>query len=40
VKDLTRFINQAALAMSLLLGCFERATTATSMAIGKSSAID
>jgi hypothetical protein len=26
--------------MSLLLGCFERATTATSMAIGKPSAID
>src|SRR5258708_32039872 len=34
------FLKEPMLAMSLLLGCFEPATTAASMAIGKPEAID
>ena len=34
------FLKEPMLAMSLLLGCFEPATTAASMAIGKPKAID
>src|SRR5579859_2819921 len=39
-NSLPTFLKEPMLAMSLLLGCFEPATTAASMAIGKPEAID
>src|ERR1700689_5170844 len=39
-NSLPDFLKEPMLAMSLLLGCFEPATTAASMAIGKPEAID
>jgi hypothetical protein len=39
-NSLPDFLKEPMLAMSLLLSCFEPATTAASMAIGKPKAID
>src|SRR5271165_6253924 len=39
-NSLPTFLKEPMLAMSLLLGCFEPATTAASMAIGRPGTID